>query len=108
MKGGLIPLSKWCKCATECNSNNSNCVEYGEDCIEGQGGGYLEFDECMKDLQPFDTFWCNSGNTCVEAVCRSWMEYFGWVEYKNIGHCIKDQAAAYGFVWKGGLGGGYW
>ena len=93
-----MPLSEWCRCATECNSHNPDCVESGIGCIEGWGGGYLEFNECMKDLQPFDTLWCNSGNTCPQAVCRSFMQYFGWVEYKNIGKCIKDQAAKYDYV----------
>jgi hypothetical protein len=95
---GLMPNSKWCKCATECNSNNLDCVESGIGCIEGWGGVYFEYNECMKDVQPFDTLWCNGGNTCPQAVCKGWMQYYGWVEYKNIGQCIRDQAAKYGYV----------
>jgi len=98
---GLNPLSKWCKCVTECNSNNTLCVSgFEDDCIFGwANAAYFEFSECMKDMQPFDSLWCNSGNTCPQAVCKGWMQYYGWdVGYKNIGQCIKDQAVKYGYV----------
>ena len=101
---GLMPNSKWCKCATECNSENPECFIDRINCYESWSGPVFEFNECMKDIQPIDTLWCNSGDTCPQAVCRFFVEVIGWVEYKNLGQCIMDQAARYGIAEPGTWG----
>lgn len=104
--GDCWPNSDWCKCTAEYNSLPAcNPEDDDSDCIWSWSGiAYTDFSTCISDLQPVDMMLFGKGGNCTVAICKMWMQYFGWVEYKNLGQCIVDRAAAYGGPWPGSMG----
>ena len=94
---GAWPTSEFCKCITECNDNDSctsNPSPDNFDCVTAWSGVvYFEQNQCVKELQPFDSVFFNSGNSCAAGVCKFLMQFAGATgTYRNLGQCVSDGA----------------